>query len=41
MTNPALEDSGVRPLSADGRELREQVNRDLGTVRLVLLLSPS
>ncbi len=41
MTNPALEDSGVRLLSADGRELREQFNRDLGKVRLVLLLSPS
>ena len=41
MTNPDLKDNGVRPLSADGKELREQFNGDSGKVRLVLLLAPS
>jgi hypothetical protein len=41
MTNPDLKDSGVLPLSSDGRELRKRFNRDKGKVRLVLLLAPS
>ena len=32
MTNPDLNVSGVRPLSADGKELREQFNSDISSL---------